>query len=404
MATDGTAIHGTLFGPLGRGYLFSRPILKQYLDEKKGEAIPDAGRRAGALKEWVDFLNSPAGKKATELALEHSFYQKVLVEALGYKMVPARDATAYTKPPSSITAIAGTPDVGLGSFPAGEPPSLMAVLELKPPGVGLDVPQAREGKKTPVEQAFEYAETILGVRWVLVSDMRVIRLYSRESPAEYVEVDLTACLDVIGSATDEFRKLIALFDCEHLIRGGTESATSSLLHKTTARQLQIREGFYEVYYRIRIDLYEAVAKATASWSPQPTIEELLEAVQRLLDRMLFLYYSEDHPEQLIPRATIKTLTESARKMPGASDHKVYDFLKALFREVNKGSPPASGVKIPGYDGELFKEHPIVDLIDLPDTLHDAMYEVVLEGGFTRRVQGVWGLHVSTSGRSSTSTC
>jgi hypothetical protein len=72
---------------------------------------------------------------------------------------------------------------------------------------------------------------------------------------------------------------------------------------------------------------------------------------------------------------------------------VYDSLKLLFREVDAGSHTANVIKIDGYNGELFKDHPIIDHIDLPDALHDRRYQARDPGGKVRLVQGAWGLHV-----------
>ena len=156
--------------------------------------------------------------------------------------------------------------------------------------------------------------------------------------------------------------------------------------------MRIRDGFYDAYYRIRADLHLAVREAAEALPAQFEEQELLEATQRLLDRMLFLYYCEDHPEQLIPRNTVREMVALGARLPGAADNKIYRMLKELFREVDAGSPPGSGLQVLGYNGELFKEHPIVDQIELPDSLARRKYVVGDRGGVTRTVEGVWGLH------------
>ncbi len=119
---------------------------------------------------------------------------------------------------------------------------------------------------------------------------------------------------------------------------------------------------------------------------------MLEATQRLLDRLLFIFYCEDHPQQLINNQTVERVTQAAALLPGETSTRVYASLKALFREVDAGSPLASGARVPGYNGELFKPHRIIDRIDLPDSLHDRKYHVAGPDG-ARAIEGVWGLHV-----------
>lgn len=371
---------------LSRGPLFERQVLGQYLIDLRSYGIPQEAERARSLAEWLTELESSQGTKET--SLEQRFNQKVLGDVLGYRLYPSPEASAWPKTSTSVTGIPGEPDVTLGRFVEGEPPTILAVLELKGPKANLDKP-AMSGK-TPVQQAFEYGEQILGVRWVLVSNLKVIRLYSVESPTETVVFNLADC--VAGdSPTAKFRELWALLSYERLVADGDSSSVSRLLAKSVSRQLEIRDSFYETYYQIRADLLGAVSKASQTLDPPPGRDEILTATQRLLDRMLFIYYCEDTPGSLLPPDTVKDTTGRARALPGPSPCKVYTALKNLFREVDQGSPPANVLKLVGYNGELFKFDRVVDVIELPDSLHDEAYEAQL-GEVARKVEGVWGLH------------
>jgi hypothetical protein len=374
---------------VSRGPLFEPQVYRQYLAAKRLEGVPQEASRAKALGEWVGAL--AVGARAKETSFEQLFNQKVLCDVLGYQLYPGASGSAWPKAPSGETGISGEPDVLLGSFTPGEPAEFIAVMELKPPGTPLDGPQARTRALSPVQQAFEYGERILGVRWVLVSDMSIIRLYSVDSPYEYQSFDLTQC--VRGEVPmPEFRELYWILAREQLVEGGRDSAVSRLLAKSSSRQLEVRDSFYEAYYQIRRDLLAEVELAVKGLPQLPKRHEVLRATQQLLDRMLFLYYCEDNPERLIPSQTVKSVTEAARRLPGARTTKVYDALKELFREVDVGSPPSAAVRLSGYNGELFKPDPIIDAIDLPDTLHDRRYSY-RAGEDVRHVQGVWGLHV-----------
>ncbi len=352
--------------------------------------LPGEAVRANALQEWVSALATT--DKGNETSLEQHFNQKVLVETLGYRLYPGDKATAWPKTPTSATHISGEPDVALGAFQPDEEPRFLAVLELKKPGTDLDAPQARARALTPVQQAFEYGNQMLGVRWVLVSDMRRIRLYSVESPLEFVEFDLRECVQS-GVPQKSFRDLYWLVSEQALIRGDSESAVANLYNRSVAHQLAIRDSFYEIYDEIRMDLLAAVIEASENLPETPERSAIVGATQRLLDRMLFLYYCEDNPARLIPSNTVREVTEGARKMLGSSTTKVYDQLKLLFREIDTGSPPGAAVAYSAYNGELFKQDPILDEIDLPDSLHDKVYTLNEKGkGVQRRIQGVWGLH------------
>ena len=374
---------------LSRGPLFERQVLDQYLLDLRSRGIPREAERAQALREWLTSLTASRGTKET--ALEQAFNQKVLGEVLGYRLWPDPDASGWPKTPTSVTGITGEPDVMLGRFADGEPPEFTAVLELKGPGVDLDKPQARARGLTPVEQAFEYGQGVLGARWVLVSDMQKLRLYSVESPHEAVVIDLDECCTRAGGPTPKFRELWGLISRDCLIDGGDDSAVSQVLSKSVSRQLQVRDSFYEAYYLIRADLLGAVNDAVQQMSPVPDRDQVLTATQRLLDRLLFIYYCEDTPSRLLPADTVKKVTQAARSIPGPSPSKVYTALKALFAEVDQGSPVTSLSRLAGYNGELFKSDPIIDVIDVPDTLHDKAYKIH-DGERVRHIHGVWGLH------------
>lgn len=384
-----------LIGGAGEGRLFGEGALKRYISEYRTHHIPDEVASARILSDWLEAISS-ATAASKETTLEQKFTQDVICRVLGYKIPPPSAgaiATVWPKAPSNATGISKEPDLCFGQFTFTGENSFVGVCELKPPGTPFDLPQPRKDAKTPVEQAFEYGESILGIRWVLVTDMRVIRLYSVDSTGAFERFNLADCIDSQGNATDKFRRFYFLLHHDFLVGDGERSPVTSLYAKRAVRQLEIRDGFYEVYYQIRTDLYQAIRKATSQFDPTPTREELLEATQRLLDRLVFIYYCEDHPQGLIPRDTVMSVTRSARCLPGPSKSKVYNNLKLLFREVDVGSYPTNVIKIDGYNGELFKDHQIIDHIDLPDELHDRLYQAKDPGGKVRSIRGVWGLHI-----------
>ena len=375
----------------GKGFLFGKGVLEKYLEQHQTTAIPGQEALVAAIRDWLTALKST---DATEASLEAAFVGKVFCGILGYTLHPSPagvNATFYAKPSSKITHIKGTPDAVLGEF-ADSHHEFIGAAELKSPGTNLDLPQAGHDYQTPVEQGFDYGKRILGIRWVLVSDMQLIRLYSIESEDEYEEVNLADCIGKDGDPTPEFRKLIFLLHHDYLISGGRDSQVALLYAKSAERQSEIRDSFYELFYQIRSHLFDAIGKSCESIEPHPTRQQLLEATQRLLARLLFIYYCEDHPQQLINKGTIESVIDAASKLPGASHTRIYDYLKYFFREIDAGSPPASGLDVPGYNGELFKHHSIVDEISLPDSLNRRKYKARERNG-ERAVTGVWGLHI-----------
>lgn len=384
----------SLFGlGQGKGYLFERGHLNAYLQEHKTTQLAKEAELAKRLRAWMKSL---AATTATETALEGKFVSEVFCGVLGFTTYPTPSgvsATIFAKPGTAFTGLSkGVPDAALGEF-AGDEVRISAVVELKSPGTDLDAPQPTHGAETPIEQGFRYGTRILGARWVIVSDMRRLRLYSVESAGEYEEIDLDACTESDGTPTAEFRRLQFLFHYDYLVKGDDRSHVYLLYLKSSGQQLEIRDSFYGVYYDVRADLYRAIAKASAELDPPPTRSELLQATQRLLDRMLFIFYCEDHPQQLIRAGTFENTVAAAQSLPGADTFKIYKYLKHLFREIDTGSPVGSGIEVDGYNGELFKDHWIIDHIDLPDELSKKRYFARERLRGQRLVNGIWGLHI-----------
>jgi len=374
---------------LGAGRLFAEATLNRYLSEHIATPLPISDGGIGAIRTWLsDISLSPAG----ELTLDPEFLEHIFCGVLGYTKEPSPQASLWAKPPKSLTRSGGTPDAVLGA--SREPPRVFsAVVELKSPGTPLDRPQASYGNRTPVDQAFDYAREIFQVRWVVVSDMVLLRLYAVESQDDYEEVDLRSCVGRGAEITDALRRLHFLFGRGYLVDGHEESQVSSLYHKSTIHRIEVRDGFYEAYREIRADLYAAIRSACSLRGEEADAVELLRTTQRLLDRMMFIYYCEDHPQGLLPNGLIERVTNAASTLPGSNPNRVYGSLKALFREIDAGNSPYSGVKIAAYNGELFKDDPILDHVDLPDTLHKSVYFGRGADRQTRPIDGAWGLHV-----------
>jgi len=93
-------------------------------------------------------------------------------------------------------------------------------------------------------------------------------------------------------------------------------------------------------------------------------------------------FMSDHPEEYLPSRILDTIINNAQLIPMISDKKIYMMIKDLFKCINEGSPPSYPHNIFGYDPRLFHEDPLIDNIDLPDTLFTKKYRlngIELEG-------------------------
>jgi hypothetical protein len=91
--------------------------------------------------------------------------------------------------------------------------------------------------KTPVQQAWEYANDARGTKWVLVSNCDEIRLYGYGRGHEAYEVFDTSRLD----EPDELRRLWVILNTENFLG----QATDRLLRGTNAAYIDITDRLYE---------------------------------------------------------------------------------------------------------------------------------------------------------------
>jgi N-6 DNA Methylase/TaqI-like C-terminal specificity domain len=376
----------SLFG--GRP-LFLPDLRRRFLSDRSDTVLSER-HAAGALRDFNAFVASPAGKRTTEPSLEQGFNDVFFSRFLGYELLPGTAGywSFWPKPPQSVTKLSGEPDGALGHFNAdGATFEPLAIVELKRPGTSLDAPQASHGGLSPVEQAFEYAKELPSCRWVIVSDMSILRLYSTDSQGAYEPFDLSAAVQEYGQRLEPLAEIFVFLSKLSLIDGGDDSIITRLYRSSQQEQTTAETSFYDAYTRIRSDIISSISVWNRSQDHRYTEEQIIFAAQRLLDRILFIFYCEDHPDRLLLSKILEGVVQGALRMPGSSRTKVYTQIKLLFRDLDVGADTGHW-KIPKYNGELFKFDPILDSLELNDELATRVYATP-----SKRVVGVWGLHV-----------
>ncbi len=129
---------------------------------------------SAAARTWAERAADPSIELQNESQLEQEFNRAIVQQVLGYTaQAPGVAGTMRVKQPVPGGT---TVDVALGHF-AEDSARIVAPLELKGPKVALD--RIMPGRaKTPVQQAWDYAMDAPGARWVLVSNMKELRLYA----------------------------------------------------------------------------------------------------------------------------------------------------------------------------------------------------------------------------------
>ena len=286
-----------------------------------------------------------------ESHLEPELNAVLMQAALGYRALsPGGAGTIKAKQAIGSGAV----DLAIGEFTAVGA-TILAPFELKGPKTGLD--SIMPGRaKTPVQQAWEYANDAVGARWVLVSNMKSLRLYAiGQGRAAYEEFDLRRIDD-----PDELKRLQLFLHAEQFLSG----ATADILARSAREDRDITNSLYLTYRQLRDDLLQFVRDQRAHIAAEPRIT----LVQKLLDRLIFIAFAED--TILIPDDSIRTAVEFTNPY---DPQPKWTQVKQLFSAVDSGLPPA--LNIPKYNGGLFAKDNDLNALDLPDHLVERFLDI-----------------------------
>lgn len=318
--------------------LFNKKTIARHI----AHAPPPDDAKLHILREWADNIQSSQIHSQKETALAGEFKQKIMVEVLGY--APSSQSGAWSIDVETQIG-GGRVDLAIGHFTANEA-NIIAPFELKGADTkDLDAIMAGRAK-SPADQAWEYASNNVGSKWVLLSNYLEIRLYSYADGKQFYEsFDLSKLHEA-----DEYHRFMLLLSADNILGG----ATLDLLSESRKEDKDISAALYSDYKILRSDLIGAVQAA----KPDMDGLESIGIGQTILDRILFIAFAEDNG--LLPDDTILGAYEAENKYVQVD---VWQNFIGLFTAIDKGN---EALKIPKYNGGLFKRNPIIREIIIPD--------------------------------------
>ena len=331
---------------------------------KKAEEEVDLSKhnfseRRKALNKWINNLENGVLDKSKEEEFQGEFLYDIFTTVL--RAVNKSDGkNEWNLERETKTKLDGQKADGvLGFFDADGKKDVRAVIELKGAKVSLDVRQKRVGDtRSPVEQAFGYAPKYGGsCQWVIVSNYKEIRLYRQTEMNEYQVFFLEDLKDDL-----EFKKFIYVLSFYSLV--GTEkkkAKTIELSEEYQKKQAEIEKKFYNEYKNIRLHIFENMRKNN------PTVNEntIIEKVQKLLDRFLFICFCED--KSLLPNEIFyKTLEK------GKNFGDVFEVFKMLCNWINLGNPREN---ISHFNGGLFKNDDVLESLFVDNEVFEEMKKI-----------------------------
>lgn len=323
--------------------LLHPPLFNQRFLNQRLKSQPTPAEHKKILHDWATVVRSGAIRKQKETEVRGPFIQRFFVDILGYRPIGS-GGIDWTINDEKRTG-SGSADTALGYFDAKEK-RVIAPVELK----GADTPDLdaiMPGRhKSPVMQVWEYAWDTPGCQFLLVSNMVEIRLYAVGHTRQvYERFDVLELADS-DAAYWRFRLLLG---ADRLLTG----ETAKLLKESGLAEKEITRRLYTDYKTWRINLLIALMQSTG----KPAVE-LIEPVQKLLDRVLFVAFAEDRG--LLPP---KSLSDAWSHRDPYNPRPVWENFLGLFRAIDKGNQQLG---IPAYNGGLFALDLRLDALPVSD--------------------------------------
>jgi len=339
--------------------LFNQKILAKKAEEEIDLSKHNFSERRKALNKWIKNLENGVLDKSKEEEFQGEFLYDIFTTVL--RAVNKSDGkNEWNLERETKTKLDGQKADGvLGFFDADGKKDVRAVIELKGAKVSLDVRQKRTGDtRTPVEQAFNYAPKYgKNCQWVIVSNYKEIRLYRSNDMTEYQVFFLEKLKDDL-----EFKKFIYILSFYALV--GTEkkkAKTIELSEEYQKNQSEIEKKFYNEYKAIRLHIFENMRKN----NPAVNENTIIEKVQKLLDRFLFICFCED--KGLLPNNIFHKTLEKGKKIEN-----IFEIFSSLCRWIDIGN---SRENIPRFNGGLFKNDDILDGLYVDNEVFEEMKKI-----------------------------
>ena len=337
--------------------LFNQKLLVQ---KAQGEInLNDYSEKRKILNNWINSLEKGILSKSKEEEFQGEFLNDIFSLILG-AINKSSGNDEWNLQRESKTRIDGQKADGvIGFFDINGKDDVRAVIELKGPTISLDQRQKRSGDtRTPVEQAFNYAPKYgKNCQWVIVSNYKEIRLYRSNDMTEYEVFFLENLKDDL-----EFQKFIYILSFEALVGTANKKAKAlELSEEYQKNQIEIEKKFYNEYRNIRLHIFENMKEN----NPETDENTLLEKVQKLLDRFLFICFCED--KGLLEKDFFNTILKKGKDFGS-----IFDIFKVFCNWINLGNPKEN---ISHFNGGLFKNDDVLNSLNIDDKVFEELKKI-----------------------------
>ena len=308
--------------------LFQKSVLTNYLTSVSDNDIEKGWSSLQSYKEMGSKVQT-----FKEEVFQAKFLEKIFVDCFGYKSQydSAEEGNLFFE--QKNTSNSKKADGAIKKD--GE---VIAIIELKS--------TKTKNLDDVKEQAFGYYTNNSKCEYVITSNFNKLRFYI-ERNEDYLEFDL------FNIDKEEFKLLWLCLDSKNLLEGKPKE----IKNKSLISEENITKKLYQDYSTFRQELFNDLVENNQ------TVEKrvILNKTQKLLDRLLFILFSEDRG--LLPANSISEIINHWE----FGGNSLYSTFLTYFEIINKGRPKRGDKKgIYAYNGGLFSEDVVLNTLNISD--------------------------------------
>ncbi|MBD3338067.1 MAG: N-6 DNA methylase [Candidatus Lokiarchaeota archaeon] len=312
--------------------IFQKSVIQKYLQNL------DETKVNNAYQKYLKFYGNKARIQNITLLKEENyqegFLREIFVHVLGYTITPDENYNLTTE-------FKNLTDAKKADAAILKDGNAIGVIELKS--------TKTKNLDTIKQQAFNYKNNQPKCRYVITSNFRLLRFYI-DNATEFEEFDLFKLTE------QDFKKLYLILSKESMF----SDIPLTLKQETKFHEEKISDTFYKDYSAFKHKIFNNLVKNN------PQYDELLlfKKSQKLLDRILFVFFAEDCG--LVPPNAISRIVDQWHQLKDLEAYQpLYDRFKLFFHHLNTGHKYQT-YELPPYNGGLFAPDEILDTVKIDD--------------------------------------
>ena len=200
-------------------------------------------------------------------------------------------------------------------------------------------------------QAFGYKNNQPDCKYVITSNFEKLRFYI-DNAIEHLEFNL------FELTKSDFELLYLCLAFENI----SSDIPARIKNESVSKEDEITKKLYRDYSVFKRELFKNLSEQNPEFDPL----ELFKKSQKLLDRLLFLFFGEDRG--LLPPNSVRLILEQWNKLKDLDEYvPLYDRFKKYFGYLNTGFK-GKDFSVFAYNGGLFKPDEVLDTITIDDDL------------------------------------